>query len=93
MQWSVSDFIMKRRLRWVGHFGLTSDDRLLLFGELEMTRPFHGTKKQWHDGVLSDLKAISIWYCLCQDKLQWTKLCNSKGWEVATFQATKYLCC
>ena len=36
--------------------------------------------------MLSDLKAISIkvnWYSLCQDRLQWTKLCNSKVWEVA----------
>ena len=80
---------MERRLRWLGHLGHMSDDRLpkqLLFGELQKTRPFHGTKKWWHDGVLSDLKAISIesnWYSLCQDRLQWTKLCNSKVWEVA----------
>jgi len=37
MQWSVSDFIMERRLHWLGHLGRMSDDRLpkqLLFGEL-----------------------------------------------------------
>ena len=86
MQWS--DFIMERRLRWLVHLGCMSDDRLpkqLLFGELQKTRPFHGTKKRWRDGVLSDLNTISIegnWYFLCQDRLQWTKLCNSKVWEV-----------
>jgi len=42
----------------------------LLFGELQKTQPFHGTKKRWQNGVLSDLKAISI-----EDN--WTKLCNS----------------
>jgi len=89
MQWLVSDFIMERRLRWLGHFGCMSDDRLpkqLLFGELQKPRPFHVTKKRWRDGVLSDLKALSIegnWYSLCQDRLQWTKLCNSEVWEVA----------
>ena len=89
IQWSVSDFIMERRLCWLGHLGRMSDDRLpkqLLFGELQKTRPFHRTKKRWCHGVLSDLKAISIednWYSLCQDRLQWTKLCNFKVWEVA----------
>jgi len=89
MQWSVSDFIMERRLRWLGHLGRMSNDRLpkqLLFGELQRKRPFHGTKKRWRDGMLSDLKAISIedsWYSLCQDRLQWTTLCNTKVWEVA----------
>ena len=46
MQWPVCDFIMERRLCWLGHLGHMSDDRLpkqLLFGELQKTRPFHGT--------------------------------------------------
>ena len=41
IQWSVSDFIMERRLCWLGHLGRMSDDRLLLFGELQKTRPIH----------------------------------------------------
>jgi len=79
LQWSVADFIMERHLRWLGHFGHMSDDRVpmqLLFGELQRTQPFHRTKKRWHDSVLSDLKAISIdncWYSLCQDWMQWNK--------------------
>ena len=28
MQWSIADFIMERRLRWLGHLGHMSDDRL-----------------------------------------------------------------
>jgi len=48
LQWSVADFIIERCLCWLGHLGRTSDDRLpkqLLFGELQRTWPFHGTKK------------------------------------------------
>ena len=66
-----------------------ADDRLLkqlLFGELQSKWPFHGTKKRWHDGVVSDLKAITIddcWYTLCQDRTQWTKLCNAQVCKVA----------
>ena len=40
MQWSVSDFIMERCLRWLDHLGSMSDDGLpkqLLFGELQKT--------------------------------------------------------
>ena len=71
MQWLIADFNMERRLHWLGHLVRMADDRVpkqLLFGELRKKRPFHGTKKRWRGGVLSDLKAITIdncWYALC----------------------------
>ena len=64
LQWLVADFIMERRLHWLGHLCRVSGDKLLLFGELQRKWPYHGTKKHWRDGVLlSDLKAISIDNC------------------------------
>ena len=48
LQSSVADFIMERRLCWLGHLGRMSDNRLpkqFLLGELQRTWPFHGTKK------------------------------------------------
>ena len=37
----------------------------ILFGELKKTRPAHGTKKRWRDGVNEDLKSLGLqadWY-------------------------------
>ena len=74
MQEMIEDTLMACRLRWLGHLGHMSQDRLpkhLLFGELENTRPCHGTKKRWRDGVSADLKAIGVsdsWYDMTQDR-------------------------
>ena len=64
-----------------GHIARMGDERLpkkLLFVEFEKKRPFHGTKKRWHDGVKSDLQAIGIgdsWYDLAQERSLWRKSC------------------
>ena len=73
LYWSIADFVLDQRLRWLGHLGCMSSDRLpkqLLFGELLKKRPFYGAKKQWRDEVMSDLRAISVedWYVVCQDR-------------------------
>ena len=33
----------------------------LLFGELNMKRPCHGTKKRWRDALKVDLQAIGVY--------------------------------
>ena len=50
MDWSIPDFIMDRRLQWLGHLGRMKNDRMpqqFLFGELQKKRACHGTKKRW----------------------------------------------
>ena len=52
MQHSISDIILEQRLRWLGHVGRMDEERFpnsLLFGELNMKRPCHRTKKRWRD--------------------------------------------
>jgi len=69
---------MERFFCWLGHLGHMGDGRLpkqLLFGELQ--RKWQ-TNEQWCDEVLFNLKAINIDDCLCQDRMQWTKLFNSQ---------------
>ena len=59
----ASVLLALRRLRWLGHVGRMTDDRLLkqiLFGELLSTRPFHGLKLRWRDVVQRDLQ--NIWF-------------------------------
>ena len=61
-----------------------SDDRLpkqLLIGELLRKWPF---TKHWHDGVLSNMKAISSEYCVCvrvcvRACVQWKENQRKKG--------------
>ena len=60
LQWLAADFIMERRLDWLGNLGHMSDDRLpkqLLNRELKRTQPF---QKIGVMGccLLSNLKAI-----------------------------------
>ena len=88
LYWSIADFILQQRLKWLGHLGRMNSERLpkqLLFGELVRKRPFHGTKKRWRDEVMRDLKAISIedWYTVCQDRERWSSLCAVAVDEVA----------
>ena len=57
----ASVLLALRRLRWLGHVGRMTDDRLpkqILLGELLSTRPFHGPKLGWSDVVQRDLQNI-----------------------------------
>ena len=68
LYWSIADFALKQRLRWLGHLGRMDSmwlPKQFLFGELMKKRPFHGTKKRWRDEVMRDLKAIGMedWVC------------------------------
>ena len=90
MSWSIPDFIMDRRLQWLGHVGRMSEERLpkmMLFGELRKKRPCHGTKKRWRDQMSGDLQAICMkedWYQLCQDRKEWYGKCRTGVDEVAS---------
>ena len=80
MEESIADIIMKHRLRWLGHLGRTWPGWVpkQLFGELEKTRPKHGTKR-WRDVVSSDLQTSGIkdrWYQLSQDRRAWFQTCT-----------------
>ena len=77
----ISEIIMARRLRWLGHVGCMGETRLpqiLLFGEMKKKRPAHGPRKHWRDLVSSDLKLLGIdrWYELCQDRDCWYRRCQ-----------------
>ena len=91
MQQLVSDFVMEQRMRWLGHLGRMSNDRLpkkVLFEELSRTRPRHGMKRRWRDVTRSDVEAIDAsdgWYELCQDRKEWFELCK-KGIETRSRQ-------
>ena len=71
MEWSISDMIMDKRLKWLGHLDWMDDERLpkkMLFGELRKRRACHGPKKRWRDLVVLDLQAVGLkedWYWLC----------------------------
>ena len=63
MDWSIPDFIMDRRLQWLGHMGRMKDERVpkqLLFGELWKTRACHGRKKRLRDQMAGDLQVIGL---------------------------------
>ena len=80
MEEPIEDTLMLHRLKWLGHLGRMDPDRIpkiMLFGELEKTRPRHGTKKRWRDGMKSDLQAIGVaeWYNLSQNRPEWLKTC------------------
>ena len=83
MPWSIADYILERRLRWLGHLGRMDEQRApkqLLFGELVKRRPFQGPKKRWRDEVMSDLHALGVtdeWHWLCQDRRLWSELCST----------------
>ena len=89
MDWSIVDFIMDRRLQWLGHLGRMEEDRLpkrVLFGELRKKRACHGPKKRWRNQMSGDLQAVKMkedWYQLCQDRKEWTVKCHEGVDEVA----------
>ena len=59
----ICDVIMNRKLKWLGHVGRMSDDRLpkiVLFGELKNKHPGHGPKKRWRDLVSGDLQQLGM---------------------------------
>ena len=70
LYWSIADFVLKQRLRWFGHLKVSSYPSKFYLGELMKKRPFHGTKKQWRDEVMRDLKAIGMedLYAVCQGR-------------------------
>ena len=82
MPGSIHEVVMKHRLRWLGHVARMNGDRMpkqILFGELKKTRPAHGTKKRWRDGVNEDLKSLGLqtdWYDKAQDRDEWAALCR-----------------
>lgn len=90
MEWSIPDYIMDKRLQWLGHVGRMNEERLpkiMLFGEMRKKRPCHGTKKRWRDMTSGDLQAIGMkegWYQLCQDKKDWCGRCRKGVDEVAS---------
>eukprot|EP00117_Sycon_ciliatum_P044457 scpid56614/ scgid2102/ len=79
---SVVEMLRTRRLRWLGHVGRMSDDRIpkcVLFGELQKTRPRHGPRKRWRDNIVIDLEErhINDWYSLAEDRRAWRLACNT----------------
>ena len=80
----ASVLLALRRLRWLGHVGRMTDDRLpkqILFGELLSTRPFHGPKLRWRDVVQRDLRNIGFdstsWYAAVHDCARWYDTCQA----------------
>ena len=82
MPGSIKEVVRQHRLRWLGHVARMDANRLpkqILFGELEKTRPPHGTKKRWRDVVKADLQSIGLqedWYNKAQDRQGWATICR-----------------
>ena len=69
MPWLIADYILERRLQWLGHLGCMDEQRApkqLLFGELVKRRSFQGPKKRLRN-ELHALGVIDEWYWLCKD--------------------------
>ena len=85
--------IMKHRLHWLGHVARMNADRMpkqILLGELEKTRPAHGTKKRWRDTVKTDLQAIGLQNRLVQQGSGQTGMvCLVQGWSRLTVEHIK----
>ena len=83
MAHSIADYLLDRRLRWLGHLGHMDEGRTpkqLLICELLRWRPYHKVKKRCRDEVTGDFCAIGVgdgWFQLCQDRKLWSELCSS----------------
>ena len=83
MPHSIADYLLDRRLRWLGHLGHMDKGctpKQLLFNELLRKQPFQGVEKRWRDELVRDLCAICVgdgWFQLCQDRKQWSELCSN----------------
>ena len=79
MGWSIPDFIIDRRLHWLGHVGRMNDERMtkqLLFLELWKKTVCPGTKKRWQDQMAGDHRLKDGWYQLCQNWEAWFASCR-----------------
>jgi len=73
----IANIISHRRLRWLGHVGRMSRDRMplqlmfsVLYGESKSGRP----SKSWNDYVREDLDKVGLlydWWRKCQDRISW----------------------
>ena len=75
----IGDVISYRRLRWLGHIGRMTEDRMpqqLLFSKFEGEQGRGRPLKTWSDYVRKDLEDLQILYCWwrkCQDREHWRK--------------------
>ena len=83
MEESLEDMVITRRLCWLGHVAMMSEDRIpkkVLFGWLPQRRPAHGTKMRWRDRVRRDLRKFHIdentQFKECQERAVWQWNCR-----------------
>ena len=74
----ITDLLKYRRLRWLGHVGRMSEDRMplqMLFSTLSGVGNIGRPLKSWNDYVREDLESIGLghgqWWKKCKDRNQW----------------------
>ena len=87
---TFAEMMRKQRLRWLGHVGRMSEERLpfcMMYGKLAGDLPRGGRKKRWKDRVNQDLAEVGVgqneWFELAQDRVAWDAICRMKGSVVA----------